>query len=167
MERLDGQTLKHRIAKGPFKTDDLLELGIQIADALDAAHAKGIVHRDIKPENLFLTEDDGAVRSFPAAKMSFGTVEADLVDEWCVTVAPMIVAGDSKRIVSGPPISPNVGFKRRWAMPVLACISTRSKMATPVVSLPVETDGSDLSRRRLAPAPREARSQFNDAVGDL
>jgi eukaryotic-like serine/threonine-protein kinase len=90
MEKLEGMSLKDRLRGEPMKVDEVLDIGIQVADALAACHAKGIIHRDIKPGNIFLTQS-GQVKllDFGLAKLSRGMETGEgLSDD------PLSVAGD-------------------------------------------------------------------------
>ncbi|MFY9531170.1 MAG: protein kinase [Candidatus Acidiferrales bacterium] len=102
MQFLDGQTLKHRIGDRPLAIEEVLELGIQIADALDAAHSKGIIHRDIKPANIFVT-----LRS-QAKILDFGL--AKLVPERRVEAAAGVSAHPTAGTLEGNLTSPGTAM---------------------------------------------------------
>jgi Tol biopolymer transport system component len=141
MEHLQGRTLQERIGRRPLATPEILELGLQIADALDAAHGRGIVHRDIKPANIFITDrGDAKVLDFGLAKPAPATAESRAETE--AAPEPLTSPGTALGTVSYMSPEQVLGKPLDGRSDLFSLGAVLYEMATGTMAFPGETTGA-------------------------
>jgi serine/threonine protein kinase len=115
MEFIEGETLADRLSRGPLPIDEVIQFGVQIADALEKAHRQGIVHRDLKPGNVMLTADGAKLLDFGLARADAGGDGSDASLTVSPTVSkPLTAAGTVIGTYQGPTSLHSGRFCTRW-----------------------------------------------------
>jgi eukaryotic-like serine/threonine-protein kinase len=170
MELLEGETLQQRLTRGPLDTPTLVDLGVALADALDAAHAKGIVHRDIKPANIFLTArgpkvlDFGLAKAAPLATTADASYEPTRPADGMLT-DPGVTVGTVGYM--SPEQLRGEELDARTDLFSLGLVLYEAATGRPAFSGPTSAAIAGAILHQIPPAPRQIRTELPSRLEDL